>query len=364
MTHYGAEHPFGARVSDAWTYRGLRTVIVENELLKAVLLADKGANVISLVHKPTDTEYLWRSPWGVRDQRLYTASTGDATAQWLDHYEGGWQTVLPGGGYPSSYANADLGLHGEANLMPWDVRIDEEGPDRASATLRVRLTRTPFVVTKTVSTAAGRLTMSFAETVTNVGGQDFPISYGQHIALGPPFLSGDCVLDMPGGTVHTHPTPYSPNHRLAPGERTPWPRARLLDGTTADLRQVPPVGAGFEDQCYIEDMPDGWYAVTNTATRVGLAVRYPHELYRYLWYWQVFSGGHGYPWWGQTYNVGLEPFTSATNEGLRAAIDNGSALVVPAGATIESDVLVTAYLSATGVRSVGRDGSVELREGE
>lgn len=51
MTHYGAEHPFGARVSDAWTYRGLRTVIVENELLKAVLLADKGANVISLDRK-------------------------------------------------------------------------------------------------------------------------------------------------------------------------------------------------------------------------------------------------------------------------------------------------------------------------
>lgn len=35
-----------------------------------------------------------------------------------------------------------------------------------------------------------------------------------------------------------------------------------------------------------------------------------------LWldvYWQVFNGPFRYPWWGETYNIGLEPFTSATN---------------------------------------------------
>src|SRR5438105_3474891 len=118
--HYGAELTSGARLDAAWTYRGLRTVVIENEMLRAVVLAGKGADVYSLVHKPTDTELLFRSPWGVRDPSLYVPAT-DA-GSWIDFYEGGWQTVFPAGGNQiDSYRNAELGQHGEASLMPWDV---------------------------------------------------------------------------------------------------------------------------------------------------------------------------------------------------------------------------------------------------
>jgi hypothetical protein len=67
--HYQDERTSGCRVSDAWTYRGLKTVILENELVRITVLADKGADISSFVHKPTDTEFLWRTPWGVRDPR-------------------------------------------------------------------------------------------------------------------------------------------------------------------------------------------------------------------------------------------------------------------------------------------------------
>jgi hypothetical protein len=196
------------------------------------------------------------------------------------------------------------------------------------------------------------------ETVTNVGAEDFPVVYGQHIAIGPPFLSEACVVDLPGGTVLSHPTQYSPNNRFMAGQSSPWPKGILLDGSEVSMREVPPPSARYDDQAYITDMPDGWYAVTNTATGVGLAVRFPHELFRYLWYWQMFGGGDGYPWWGQTYNVGLEPFTGWPNQGLDAAIENGSAVVVAAGASLEAEVRVTAFEGATGVSAVSADGGV------
>ena len=63
MTHYQLERNYGCRVSDAWTFRGLKTAVIENELLRVVVLIDKGADIYQFVHKPTDTDFLWRSPW-------------------------------------------------------------------------------------------------------------------------------------------------------------------------------------------------------------------------------------------------------------------------------------------------------------
>ncbi len=360
--HYGPELTHGARVDDGWTYRGLRTVVLENEVLRAVILADKGADISSLVHKPSDTEFLWRSPWGVRDPRRYVPTDGDGLGVWIDHYEGGWQTVLPAGGGPVSYQGASFGIHGEANLMPWDHQILEEGPHAASVRFRVKLARSPFEVTREVSLEAGRPTLTVRQSVSNVGADPFDIVWGEHIALGAPFLADGCILDHPGGTVHVHASDMGPTSRLEPGSATPWPHAAAKDGGKVDLRHMPGADADLFDQAYIGDLAGGWYAVTNPDRNLGFAVRFPEDVFRYLWYWQVFGGGHGYPWWGRTYNVGLEPFTSYPNDGLEEAVRNGSALRVGAGETIDAELHVTAFASRAGVISVDDDGSVQTKK--
>ena len=76
MTHYQLERNHGCRVSDAWTFRGLKTAVIENELLRVVVLIDKGADIYQFVHKPSDTDFLWRSPWGVRDPYRADAHNG------------------------------------------------------------------------------------------------------------------------------------------------------------------------------------------------------------------------------------------------------------------------------------------------
>ncbi len=87
--------------------------------------------------------------------------------------------------------------------------------------------------------------------------------------------------------------------------------------------------------------------------------RFPRETFRYLWYWQMFSGGAGYPWWGRTYTIGLEPFTSYPNLGLEEAIRNGSALKLGAGETLRAEILATAFSSHQGVASVSSTGEVK-----
>lgn len=360
--HYLPELCHGARADDGWTYRGLKTVVIENEHLRVEVTADKGADITSLVHKPTDTEYMWRSPTGLRDPSRFVPSTGHAVQVWLDHYQGGWQTIVPAGGLPSTYKGSDQGQHGEANLLPWDATIVEPGPERALVRFHVHLARTPLSVIKEVELRAGDPTMRVRERVENLSPESIELSYGQHIAFGPPFLSGDCVIDLPGGTVLTHPESYAPNNRLRPGSSTPWPIAPGIDGKDVDLRRVPPHGSRIDDQVYVTDLADGWYALTNQSTGVGVAVRFPAELYRYLWYWQMFGGGTGYPFWGRAYTCGLEPFTSWPNTGLADTVANGTALALGPGEHLASEILVTPYAMARGVSSVDANGSVTLVE--
>ena len=112
------------------------------------------------------------------------------------------------------------------------------------------------------------------------------------------------------------------------------------------------------DQSYITDMPDGWYAITNQKMRLGFGVHFPTDVYKFLWYWQSFGGGYGYPWHGRTYNIGLEPFTSYTNEGLEVATNNGTALRLEPGERVSTSLKAVAYTDASGVERLNPDGSV------
>lgn len=362
MRRYGPDHTFGARADDAWTYRDLKTAVVENEWLRALVLTGKGGDVWSLVFKPTDTEFLWRAPGGVRAPASVRSTTAASESLWLDVYEGGWQSIFPNGGDPSSYGGAEFGLHAESSMLPWDCSVSADGPESAEVVLTARLVRTPIVARRTIAVDAGSPVLTVRETLINVGAEALPISYGQHITFGPPFLSEHCRIDLPGGRVRTHPVSWSPANRLAPGAEAPWPEAPLKDGTVARLDAVPPPGAGVEDQAYIDDLQAGWYAITNTRLGVGLAVRYPTEIYRHLWYWQVFNGPFRYPWWGQTYNIGLEPFTSATNRGIQTAGEDGSALLLRPAQPLVSELRLTAFRSHAGVADVDRGGKVRTKD--
>ena len=145
---YSLDRTLGCRISDEWTFKGLKTVIIENEFLQIMVLADKGADIYRIVNKKSDVDYLWKSPWGVRDTSKFVPTTGSPESMWLDSYEGGWQTVFPGGGYPSTYNGVDLGLHAEANLSPWDTEILEDSRDKVSVRFSIRTARTPFYFEK------------------------------------------------------------------------------------------------------------------------------------------------------------------------------------------------------------------------
>ena len=361
--HYQIERTDGCRISDAWTYRGLKTVVLENELIKVTVLADKGADIYEFIHKPTDTDFMWRTPWGVRDPRKFIPTTGSPEAIWLDVYEGGWQTLAPTAGSPATYAGAEIGQHSEATTMPWDVQIIDDTRERVSARFWVRTYRTPFFIEKTLSIEADSPVLTIDESIMNEAEDESEAVWGQHIALGAPFLSENCRLDIPGGKFIVPGEGIESERRLRVDQTGEWPLAVSNDGDEIDLHDVPPRTDRVQDYMAFTELVDGWYALTNPDRRVGFAFVFPKETYRYLWYWQVFGGGRGYPWYRRNYNVGLEPFTSLSNGMPMPGSDEPTSLQMAAGERRSITMKAVAYVppeSATGVKSVSESGAVSF----
>ena len=195
---YTHERNYGCRITES-VYRGLRSVTLENEILRVSFLADKGSDIYEFLHKPTDTDFMWRSPLGVRNPATFVPTIPRAEGAFLDYYEGGWQECLPTGGDPAEYAGTEFGPHGEVCLIPWDYAIVEDSPQRVSVRFRVRTYRTPLLIEKTVTLERHSGVLTIAEQVTNEGAVPIDIMWGHHPAFGPPFLDEFLCHRPPSG---------------------------------------------------------------------------------------------------------------------------------------------------------------------
>ena len=353
MIFYTHERNFGCRLTE-YVYRDLPTVAMENDLLRVTVLAGKGGDIFEFLYKPLDVDFMWRSPWGVRNPATFVATAHHSASAFLDFYEGGWQDCLPSGGSPGQYQGLPFGAHGETPTIPWEYRIAEDAPGRVAVTFWVRTYRTPFYVQKTLALEQGRPVLTVEERIVNEGRVAMDLMWGQHPALGAPFLDESCTIDLAGARVHC--TEMAANTRLAPGVYD-WPLVPGRGGETIDLRQVATVEADTADTLRLDDLREGWYAVTNARRQVGFGMSWPLDVFPALWFWQVYGGSYGPPWYGRTYNIALEPF-STTQLTVAAAAEDGSAHVLQPGEELRARFVAVAYAGVERVAGITADGDV------
>jgi Domain of unknown function (DUF4432) len=351
---YTHERNYGCRIMEV-IYRGLRTVTLENELIRVSFLADKGSDIFEFLYKPTDTDFMWRSPLGVRNPATFVPTIPRPEGAFLDYYEGGWQECLPTGGNDTSYAGARFGAHGEACLIPWEYRILENEPERVQVCFWVRTYRTPLFLTKTVTLDRYSGSLAFAERLVNEGAVPIDLVWGHHPALGPPFLDESCVIDLPGASVQT--VHIGTTSRCRPGMYT-WPIVAGHDDSPIDLSRIPSAEARAHDLAFLTNLAGSWYAITNTLRGVGFGMVWPIELFRAIWFWQVFGGALEQPWYGRTYNIALEPWTTP-NPTIAEAMERGTQRVLAPGESLSAEFRAVAYAGLQRVAAISPDGQVE-----
>jgi hypothetical protein len=346
---------YGCRLTEL-VLEGHRCVALENENIRVTIIADKGTDIYEFLYKPRDVDFMWRTWAGLRERSHFEPSSPRAAGAHLDYYEGGWQELFPNCGNLSLHQGAEIGQHGEVLLLPWRYLITKDEPDEIEVRFEVRTVRTPFHLVKTVSLRRGQALLRIHERVTNESGQEVNFTWGHHPALGWPFIDESCRVDLPSCRIRTIADFMPATSRLAPDQLTDWPIALGIDGGQVDLSCIAGPDAAASDMVFLEGITDGWYAVTNTRLRVGFAMRYPADLFKQLWYWQVYRGGRDYPWWSATYNIALEP--CATLPVLSHAAARGEALRLGSGESQEFELLAVAYEELERVSGISAEGVV------
>jgi galactose mutarotase-like enzyme len=337
---YDHNRNYGCRLME-FVYRGYRCLTLENELLRVMVVADKGTDIYEFLYKPRDVEFLWRSPLGLRSPPLYPPSTPRPAGPHLDYYEGGWQEMFPNCGTASSHQGAEVGQHGEVLLLPWTYSVTKDSPQEIEVKFEVRTVRTPFHLVKHLSLTSGNPALTIRESVTNVGGQEVDFTWGHHPALGTPFLEEGCTVSVPACSIRTMPSFTAPTSRLKPEQLSSWPNAIGCDGSEVDLSVTGATGLASNDMVFLEGITDGQFAVTNPRMNLGFAMRYPANIFKYLWYWQVFRGAMDYPFWGATYNIALEP--CATLPSLSEAAKKAESLKLSPGQTLTAELSASVF---------------------
>lgn len=346
---------FGCRILDEVTLRGLRTVFLENELLRVGVLLDKGADIFSFLHKPSDTDFLWRSPIGLRNPRAQTATMATDSSAFLDAFHGGWQEILPGGG-PANYRGAPLGLHGEVTSLPWTMQIVSDEPEAIEVALAVECIRTPFRLERQMRMESGSPVVTIRERLTNLSPTPQELMWGHHPAFGAPFLRAGVRLIIPAARGEAHAPRWAADSILEPGSSFDWPLATSAEGSL-DLSRVPGEDAHFSGMAYLSELSAGWFAVLDPATRIGFGLAWPVEVFPYLWFWHVYGGSPGYPWWDRAYVAALEPWTSIPNN-LDQAIQRGTQAMLKGGETLEVTLSAVAISGHETVSAIGTDGTL------
>jgi len=329
---------FGCRVSDAFTYQGRPWILMENEVISVSILPDKGAEFFNITYKPLDLNPLARYSFDLAPTP-YPATIPNTDGAFQDYNFGGWQEMFPNAGGPASVMGAELGRHGEAALLPWRWQVVTDRSDEVSVCLWVQTRRTPFRLERTVTIRANQANIILDETITNTGKETWPYLWGHHPAFGAPFLSSDCVLDVPAGRIETHHQPQGTPTRLPAGAHGQWPKMQDVHGKQIDLRFIPPPTTGTADMFYLLDLKSGWYALTNRVLGAGFALIWDKNVFPVLWVWQEFKGSQGSPWFSNAYVTGLEPCTGYAvqgSAGLTEAIKAGYQRHLMAGESLST----------------------------
>ncbi len=327
-----------ARLVRDWAVHGFPAWILENRALRVVVVPELGGKVLELVDKAADRDLLWHNPRTPPRRAPFGAHFDD---WWC----GGWDEIFPTGDIAPLHGEP-LPYMGEMWSVPWTVR-EEPAPDGAVAiTTTGHATIAPARLERRLELRGDEPVLRASYRLTNLDRRPLPFLWGIHPALA---VSPAHRIDVPAGRMLVG---VSSDPSLgAVGQSYDWPflpSAALPDGRR-DMRQVPPPDALVFGGHWATDLREGWLALTDTASRRGLVIVFPADVFRVAWLWQVYGGWRGH------YHLALEPWTGYPMR-LDEAIAAGAARILGAGETLQAEVAFVVYEGRTSVERVTREG--------
>jgi hypothetical protein len=276
---------------------GIEVVTLENDLVRAVILAGKGADLLEFVWKPLNTDCLLKTDIGLESFKGMDLAKKRLGSH-RDHSLGGWMDVLPHlGDYKDiQFTEASGGI---ATTLPWNCEIIQD-KDVVIARCTVDLPEFPVRIDKTYTLRDGSGALETGEKLTHTGDAPVRFTWVQHAMFSGNFVDEHTIVSLPAEKVF-NAWEHMRNPREDP-EKFVYPVEAICfscRGAPFDLRHpLPRYYDGWEFLVFI-DVREGLASLTNPDS--GLTVSLSWDLKRFPYLRSLYhSGRHGV-------TVGLEP---------------------------------------------------------
>jgi hypothetical protein len=301
-------------------YRNRRARFLENDLLRVTVTVE-GCHIAENLHKNSGVNPLWSPPWPSIEPSTYDLAKhpeygSDSESRLLAGILG-HNLCLDLFGPPSAEeAAAGLTVHGEANIVPYD--IDVQGLSLAA---RCRLPLAQLAFERVIRLKPGDPTIRFTETVENLAAHDRPIAWTQHVTLGPPFLAK-------GQTQFRAPATRS---RTIEGLDFTWPLRPHADGPKEDLQLFTDAesSGGFTTHLMDPAHDQAYFMAWSPDSKVLFGYRWKQSDFPWLGIWEENYSRMSPPWNGQTLTRGMEFGASPIPEPRRKMIDRHTLFGTP-----------------------------------
>lgn len=326
------------RLSTDWSYCGLDAVVLENRMLRLVILPQAGAKIWQITYKPLDADLLWNNP-RIAPAKLPLGSRYD------DVWSGGWDELFPNDEV-AVIEGENFPDHGELWTGNWTHESFSQA-DLAGVRLRFVTPIGSIEVEKTIRLRGDQSCIEFEHCFTNRGRTDFAFLWKLHPAMA---VTPQHRIDFPPMKVRLEPA--FPGTLAGASDGADWPLIQTKEGTV-DLRRIPPESARQLYFFYGTGMEGNWCALTNTATGLACGLQFDSQVFPCCWLFATYGG------W-RNYNVAvLEPCTGypLNFEVMKAA---GRHRSLAPGESLRTSVR---FVVQEGLRCVGAvDASGQMRE--
>jgi galactose mutarotase-like enzyme len=283
------------------TVGGMKGVILENEKVRTVLMPEFGARILSIIYKPTETEFVWHNPKVPVMKPTYQPEFEDMS---------GLFDCVPTC-ENCTLKEWKLPMYGEVASEPWRLVRTEKKPRAVTVKLQRKLDIYPLIINKSLTLKKNEPVLELNYKLTNLSDEQLEYHYSGHNTLRinpyyriilPPEVTkvkrGMAITDRLGNL----------------GDEIPWPITTDKDGKTVDLTKVGQPCEGTGENLYTPKLKESWSAAFNESRKEAIGFSFQADVLPYILVWVNWGGYLGH------YHIALEP-SSGRPDNLEVAVN-------------------------------------------
>lgn len=320
------------QVCEEVRWKGRDAVRLTNGVVELVSLTGGGHLAVFRFLDRKDSasqNVLWEAPWTTFDpgrdwsqdmSRLYGPAE---IGKFLAGYTGHALCLDYFGEASAEKAAAGLGIHGEAAIRRWNVKVPT-ALERAQCRWVVSLPTSGLTFEREIHLGNGQSAAYVQETVSNENDIEHHFDWVQHVTFGPPFLSeGVSTLIASAESGMTSPFGYEGKSLLSNNRYFTWPNVERGAGDgTVDLRlPFTERGKGFLAGTMLDPEREiEFLLAVNWKLRLGVGYCFRRRDFPWMAVWEENCARQNAPWNGTTQARGMEfgttPLPLAADAGL------------------------------------------------